>query len=40
MGEKTDSICIKLAEADEELCGRGYVHCTSWHLQICLIRLI
>ncbi|MDO5293058.1 MAG: GNAT family N-acetyltransferase [bacterium] len=25
-----DSICIKLAETDEELCGKGYVHCTSW----------
>ena len=25
-----DSICIKTAETDEELCGRGYVHCTSW----------
>ena len=25
-----DSICIKLAETDEELCGRGYVHCTAW----------
>ena len=30
MEEKTDSICIKLAETDDELCGRGYVHCTSW----------
>ena len=30
MEEKKDSICIKLAETDEELCGRGYVHCTSW----------
>ena len=30
MEEKMDSICIKLAETDEELCGRGYVHCTSW----------
>lgn len=30
MEEKHDSICIKLAETDEELCGRGYVHCTSW----------
>ena len=30
MEEKNDSICIKLAETDEELCGRGYVHCTSW----------
>ena len=30
MKEKNDSICIKLAETDEELCGRGYVHCTSW----------
>ena len=28
--KKKDSICIKLAETDEELCGRGYVHCTSW----------
>lgn len=28
--EKNDSICIKTAETDEELCGRGYVHCTSW----------
>ena len=25
-----DSISIKLAETDEEFCGRGYVHCTSW----------
>ena len=25
-----DGICIKLAETDEELCGKGYVHCTSW----------
>ena len=24
--KKKDSICIKLAETDEELCGRGYVH--------------
>lgn len=40
MEEKIDSIIIKLAETDEELCGRGYVHCTalmaakameSWH---------
>ena len=30
MEEKADSICIKLAETDEELCGKGYVHCTSW----------
>ncbi len=30
MEEKNDSIRIKLAETDEELCGRGYVHCTSW----------
>lgn len=30
MEEKNDSICIKLAETDEELCGRGYVHFTSW----------
>ena len=28
--DQNDSICIKLAETDEELCGRGYVHCTSW----------
>ncbi len=28
--ETPDSICIKVAETDEELCGRGYVHCTSW----------
>ena len=28
--EEKDSICIKPAETDEELCGRGYVHCTSW----------
>ena len=25
-----DFICIKSAETDEELCGRGYVHCTAW----------
>ena len=25
-----DTICIKMAETDEELCGRGYVHCTAW----------
>ncbi|MBO4685392.1 MAG: GNAT family N-acetyltransferase [Lachnospiraceae bacterium] len=30
MREVNDSICIKTAETDEELCGRGYVHCTSW----------
>lgn len=30
MEAKKDSICIKLAETDEELCGKGYVHCTSW----------
>ncbi len=30
MEEINDSICIKLAETDEELCGRGYVHCTAW----------
>ena len=30
MKEINDSICIKLAETDEELRGRGYVHCTSW----------
>ena len=29
MEEKIDSIIIKLAETDEELCGRGYVHCTA-----------
>ena len=27
---ENDSIRIKLAETDEELCGRGYVHCTAW----------
>ena len=30
MEEINDSICIKPAENDEELCGRGYVHCTAW----------
>ena len=30
MKENEDSIIIKLAETDEELCGRGYVHCTAW----------
>ena len=30
MEDKNDSIIIKSAETDEELCGRGYVHCTSW----------
>ena len=30
MNDFSDSICIKTAETDEELCGRGYVHCTSW----------
>ena len=25
-----DTICIKMAETDKELCGRGYVHCTAW----------
>ena len=30
MEEINDSICIKSAETDEELCGRGYVHCTAW----------
>ena len=30
MEDKKDSICIKTAETDEELCGRGYVHCTAW----------
>ncbi len=30
MMEEKDPICIKPAETDEELCGRGYVHCTSW----------
>ena len=30
MGEINDTICIKTAETDEELCGRGYVHCTAW----------
>ena len=28
--DNMDTICIKLAETDEELCGRGYVHCTAW----------
>ena len=30
MEEIKDSIIIKSAETDEELCGRGYVHCTAW----------
>ena len=30
MEETNDSIVIKSAETDEELCGRGYVHCISW----------
>ena len=30
MEETNDPIIIKSAETDEELCGRGYVHCTSW----------
>ena len=30
MEEINDSIIIKSAETDEELCGRGYVHCTAW----------
>ena len=30
MEETNDSIIIKVAETDEELCGMGYVHCTSW----------
>ena len=30
MEEFNDSIIIKSAETDEELCGRGYVHCTAW----------
>ncbi|RKM55210.1 hypothetical protein D6853_10800 [Butyrivibrio sp. X503] len=30
MEEMNDSIVIKSAETDEELCGRGYVHCTAW----------
>ena len=30
MEKINDSICIKMAETDEELCGRGYVHCTAW----------
>ena len=25
-----DTICIKMAETDKELCGRGYVKCTAW----------
>lgn len=27
---EADLICIKPAETDEELCGRGYMHCTVW----------
>jgi len=30
MEKKNDAICIKTAETDEELRGRGYVHCTAW----------
>ena len=30
MEEINDSIIIKSAETDEELYGRGYVHCTAW----------
>ena len=30
MEDINDSIIIKSAETDEELCGRGYVHCTAW----------
>ena len=30
MEEIKDSICIKPADTDEELCGRGYVHCIVW----------
>ena len=30
MEEINDSIVIKSAETDEELCGRGYVRCTAW----------
>ena len=30
MEKINDSIRIKLAETDEELCGKGYVHCTAW----------
>lgn len=30
MEEFNDQILIKSAETDEELCGRGYVHCTAW----------
>ncbi len=30
MEETNDPIIIKSAETDEELCGRGYVYCTSW----------
>ena len=30
MEDRKDSICIKPVETDEELCGRGYVHCVSW----------
>ena len=30
MEEISDSIVVKSAETDEELCGRGYVHCAAW----------
>ena len=30
MDSYNDSICIKLAETEEEQRGRGYVHCTAW----------
>ncbi|MBR3771528.1 MAG: GNAT family N-acetyltransferase [Clostridium sp.] len=30
MMDKRNSIYIKLAETDEEICGKGYEHCTSW----------
>ena len=30
MKDIKDSIIIKTAETDEELCGRGYVHCMAW----------
>ena len=30
MEEYNDTICVKPAETEEELRGRGYVHCTAW----------
>ena len=39
MEEINDSIVIKSAETDEELCGRGYVHCTAWQ-DVSIVRMI